>query len=156
MKTKLLSITLIGLLAISLGSWTSMNTGATTTPFNYSIPFNASDVYVPCTDELVDFTGSVHIHGNTVMTPNGNIHVNIHQNLQGVSGIGQTSGDSYNYIGAYHEHFNGVVGETYSQNLTSKIISNGTQWNHLHNYHVTVNANGETTVEFYTHVWECN
>ena len=155
MKTKLFSITLIGLLAISLASWTSMNTGATTTPFNYSVPFDAT-LYVPCTDELVDFTGNLHVHGNTVMKPNGSVNINAHQNLQGVSGIGQTSGDSYNYNGAYHVHINGNVGETYSESFNSKIVSNGNQWNHKHNYHITVNANGETTVEFYTHVWECN
>jgi len=104
MKRKLFSITLIGLLTIMLTSWTSMNTGASTTPFNFTEPF-VHTFYVPCTGEDVDFDGNIHFFGNTVIAEDGSVHVDYHENLQGVSGIGQSTGNSYNYTGTYHVQF---------------------------------------------------
>ena len=155
MRSKILSIALLGMFAIVLTSWTSMNTGATTTNFNFTVPFVYSD-FVPCTGETVDFEGMIHVHGSTTITPNGSAHVNYHENLQGVSGIGQTTGNSYNYVGAFHQNFNVNVGETFSESFNAKVVSNGTQMNHKHNYHFTVNANGDVVVDFQTHGFTCS
>ena len=145
MKTKLLSIALIGAFAFVLSGWTTMNNGATHTSFNYTEPVDWV-VWNPCTDEYVVCDGDIHIHGSTTVTPSGNFHLNYHENNQSVTGVGQTTGNTYNYVGVLHKHYNGNVGETIFETYNAKMVSNGNQFNHDINVHITVNANGEVIV----------
>ena len=145
MKTKLLSIALIGAFAFLLSGWTTMNNGATHYSFNYTESVNWTTLNT-CTNELVDCDGDIHIHGSVTITPSGNFHLNYHENLQSVTGIGQVTEDTYNYVGIKHWNFNGNVGGTFSKIWNAKMVSNGNQFNHDINVHITVNANGEVTV----------
>ncbi len=61
-------------------------------------------VYDPCTDELVELSGTAHVSGS--LTVNGNTyHLNAHVNYH-ITGIGLTSGASYssNSIGKEAEN----------------------------------------------------
>jgi hypothetical protein len=146
MKTKLLSIALIGAFTFLLSGWTTMNNGATHTSFNFTEAVNYI-VWNPCTMENVVCDGDIHMHGSTTVTPSGNVHLNYHENLQSVTGVGQTTGNSYNYVGVLNENYNGNVGETYLYIFNAKMVSNGDQYNQDIYVHITINANGEMTVD---------
>jgi hypothetical protein len=147
MKTKILSIVLIGIIAIATSSWTTVNIGgATHTSYSYDEPWINTFPH-PCTGELVDFAGIVHISGHMTITPNGQVHLFHHEQLMDVNGIGQTTGLEYQDVGGFTQSFNGNVGETMTGNFHSEIVGNGYNASkHIH-IHLTVNANGEVTAE---------
>jgi hypothetical protein len=106
-----------------------------------------------CTGELIDFRGIFHFTTRETISANGRLHVGVHQNLQGVSGVGQTTGQVYREVGASSDKANAAdfegrppfeatvvahgafVGPGPGNNLTLKITS-----------HFVVNARGVLTV----------
>jgi hypothetical protein len=108
--------------------------------------------FVPCANggagETVDLSGVLHdlFH----VTINGNRFVlKTHTQPQGISGVGQISGDVYRGTGVTQETFTaGVVGITDNLVNNFKIIGPGRGNNFLvhENFHFTVNANGTLTV----------
>jgi hypothetical protein len=116
---------------------------------NQIIPINLI-VFVPCanggTGELVDLSGN--LHDMFATTVNGNhFSMKYMDNPQGVSGTGETTGDSYQATGVTQGQTSGNVGfeDTYINNF--RIIGHGPGNNFLvhETYHVTVNANGDVT-----------
>ena len=115
-----------------------------------------------CTGELIDFIGIFHYTTRETISANGRYHFNIHQNLQGVSGVGQTSGQVYREVGAASQKGNitdfegtppfeassvahgAFVAPGPGNNLTLKITS-----------HFVVNANGVLTVTLSRVETEC-
>ena len=53
-----------------------------------------------CTGDLIDFIGVFHYTTRETISANGRYHFNFHQNLQGVKGVGQTSGQTFREVGA--------------------------------------------------------
>lgn len=106
-----------------------------------------------CTGELIDFIGYFHYTAHETISANGRYHIDVHQNTQGVKGVGQTSGEVYHEVGASSVKGNAgsfegtppfefssiahgaLVGPGPDNNLDLKITS-----------HFVVNANGMLTV----------
>jgi len=110
-------------------------------------------IFIPCANggagEYVELSGFLHATTHVTVTGN-NFHVKYHTQPQGISGVGQTTGDKYQATGVTQEQYggsfvNGQYEDTYVNNF--KIIGQGTGNNYLihESLHVTINANGTVT-----------
>ncbi len=114
----------------------------------------ALTVYVPCAaggvGEIVDLSGS--FHTLITYTINGNnVSGTYHFQPQGISGVGETTGDKYQATGVTSQSFkgslqNGQYSSTYVNNF--RIIGQGPGVNYLvhETLHFTINADGTQTV----------
>lgn len=107
----------------------------------------ALTVFIPCVPETVTVTGELHIVSHTTVNPDGSFHVVSHFNPQGVSGIGDVTGNKYQGTGVTQTTFNINVGQTFTFVNNFRFIGQGPGNNStIHqNVHTTVNANGEVT-----------
>jgi len=106
----------------------------------------------PCANggegEEMDLTGSWHGVFHTTDDGNGGFHYTIHFTPQNVFGVGRITGDIYKATGAENFQGNIKVGNEATESGSWRWIGKGSAVN-FHEYwtwHVTVNANGETTV----------
>jgi len=111
-------------------------------------------IFVPCAaggaGEVVNLSGS--LHTLIALTINGNnVSGYFHFQPQGISGIGETTGDDYQGTGVTEETFrnslqNGQANSTFVNNF--RIIGQGPGNNYLvhETLHVSVNAEGTVTV----------
>jgi hypothetical protein len=162
MKKQLLSMLLIGTFAIIASSWTIDNS-----PLPKQIVFMVDfdeDVDVstlpaetnPCNGEMVDFTGTIHYNGTFVLYDDGSGHLQYHGNFQNVKGIGQTTGDSYQWVGAINQSINSnAVGVMSVSSLQQCKHKGGSDYIFKLNEHFTYNANGELTAERSIESEEC-
>lgn len=115
------------------------------------VPFNSLE-FVPCANggagEVVQLSGTLHVVDHVTATSNG-FHIQHHENPQGVTGTGLTTGDSYQATGAVTFHANLAAGEAASLTRSFRVIGQGPASNFTvhENDHLTVNANGEVTVD---------
>ena len=117
---------------------------------NVTVPVDIG-VYIPCADggagEVVTLSGDLHTLLRYTETAGGGIHVASHFQPQGISGVGNTTGDKYQGTGVTQDEFNATVGveETFVNNF--RIIGQGPGNNYLvHSvFHITFNANGSIT-----------
>jgi hypothetical protein len=129
---------------------TTVGASATTTTVNTTFPIDLI-VFVPCANggagELIEVTGPLHDLFHMTTDNTGGIHVKVHDQPQGVSGVGLTTGDKYQATGVTQDEFTAVAGqeETFVNNF--RMIGQGPGNNFLvhDNFHVTVNANGDVT-----------
>jgi hypothetical protein len=116
--------------------------------FNISVP-----VFISCANngngENVTLSGTLHETYHTTMN-NNKFHFKVIDNPQGISGIGDVTGDKYQATSGAELQFggslnNGQYGGTYVNNF--KLIGQGRGINYLvhETYHVTINANGTVT-----------
>lgn len=118
-------------------------------------------VFVPCAadgvGEYVTLSGTLHSLFVTTLDANGGFLTKYHNQPQGISGIGQTTGDKYQSTGVTQGTFTGNVGsqQTYVNNF--KIIGQKPGNNYLihETVHVTVNANGTVTANVSNFSAEC-
>ena len=120
-------------------------------------------VFAPCANggegEDIALSGEVHIL--TTLTINKNvISVKSHYQPQGISGVGLTSGDRYQATGATNDHFSDQIGgghyeETMVNNY--RLIGPGPDNNYLvhEKMHMTINQNGEVTVDVLDMAVDC-
>jgi len=122
---------------------------------NITFPVDVFE-FVPCAaggaGEVVELTGDIHDVARPTL--NGNhFSMTFHENVQGLSGTGLTTGDKYRATGTATLTFNGnfnngqaeetftgsfdVIGQGPGNNLVSHEVQ-----------HITVNANGDVTVSF--------
>jgi len=148
MKTKILSIALIGMMAILTSSWTTVNMagGAIHTYNSYDEPWINTFPH-PCTGEIVDFAGINHVTESVTVTPTGQVHVSHQERLIDVTGIGQTTGLVYQDRANFSFEANGTVGEIFEGNFHSEIVGNGYNASKHIRIHMTVNANGDVIVD---------
>lgn len=136
---------------------------AVTTTVNVSVPI-ALGVFVPCAadgaGELVLMSGNLHSLNHVTVNDNG-VTVVTHNQPQGVSGVGQTTGDSYQGTGVTRETFggsfvNGQFSTTFVNNF--RIIGQGPNNNSMMHatMHFTVNANGDLTATVDNATATCN
>jgi hypothetical protein len=128
---------------------------ARTTAFtvSQSIPLVAT-TFVPCANggagELVDLTGRLHDLFHVTRHSDDRLTVKILDQPQGVSGVGESTGDRYRGTGVSQTTItNGRFGSTFTHIDNFRIIGPGPGNNftvHV-NTHITVNANGTVTVE---------
>ena len=113
--------------------------------------------FIPCANngigEDVFFEGTLHETFHVTINKNKFL-LKIIDNPQGITGIGQVTGDKYHATGETQQVINqsftnGHFSSTYVNNF--KLIGPGTGNNLLvhENYHLTVNANGTVTTEHY-------
>jgi hypothetical protein len=120
-------------------------------------------VFVPCANggagEVVDLNGPLH-ELITVNINGNNVSGTTHFQPQGISGVGEVSGDKYQATGVTEDHFkssfnNGRFNETFVNNF--RIIGQGPGNNFLihENFHLTINANGEVAASHDNFSVEC-
>jgi hypothetical protein len=117
---------------------------------NVSVPVNIP-VFIPCAasgaGELVVLSGDLHVLVRSTISKGGGVHAAVHFQPQGISGIGQTTGDKYQGTGVTQDQINARIGaeETFINNF--RIIGQGSGNNFLihENFHMTINANGKVT-----------
>jgi hypothetical protein len=121
---------------------------------NESVPLS-STVFVPCANdgigELVDLSGNLHILVTATINKN-HVSGTTHYQPQGVVGEGMDTGNKYQGVGVTQDHFSGALqGGSYTYTFTNSfmIIGQGPGNNFtIHEtFHITINANGEITVE---------
>ncbi|UCD73197.1 MAG: hypothetical protein JSW01_00720 [Candidatus Bathyarchaeota archaeon] len=117
--------------------------------------------WIPCAmdgaGESVYLSGYLHIVFSTTLDGKGGFHTRIHHNPQGITGIGELSGDKYQAVGETRTVTNGKIGETYTFVNNYKIIGQGRGNNLLihDTIHYTVNVNGEVTSDLANTSVEC-
>jgi hypothetical protein len=108
-------------------------------------------VYVPCAaggaGEFVQLSGSLHTVIVTTLDDQGGYHIMFHNQPQGISGTGETTGDMYHGVGETLGTFNGKLGveTTFVNNF--KIVGPGPGNNLMYHetFHMTVLADGRLT-----------
>ena len=134
--------------------------GATAFTASTSFPFDTV-VFVPCANggagEDVHLTGTIHDLFHITLDSSGGITVKTHDNPQGVTGTGLTTGATYQGTGVTQDQFTAHVRseETFVNNF--RIVGQGPGNNYLvhENFHVTVNANGDVTATHDNFSVEC-
>jgi hypothetical protein len=125
---------------------------ATTFTDNMKFPVNIL-VFVSCADggagELVVLSGNLHSLFHSTINDN-NWKMKIHNQPQGISGVGLTTGDKYQGTGVTQETVGGsFVNGQFSRTVVNnfRIIGQGRGNNYLLHAttHFTLNANGELT-----------
>jgi len=114
---------------------------------NIRVPIDVA-VYIPCADagagEVVTLSGDLHTVLRYTESARGTIHAASHFQPQGISGVGETTGDKYQGTGVTQDEFNATVGteETFVNNF--RIIGQRSGNNVLvHSvFHITFDANG--------------
>lgn len=112
------------------------------------IPFTNSGTVNPCNGEVVQLSGSVNFRSHLTIDQNGGIHLVVHENAQGLSGVGCTTGAKYQVNSAEDQetNFKALPAES-TFTMHSNVIGQGTVPNFVFHLtvHTTVNANGEVT-----------
>lgn len=116
------------------------------------IPLSISQ-FIPCANggngEVVDFSGSLHEVISSTVNDN-NVHVNQLFNPQRAKGIGETTGDVWEATGETRQDTNASVAsfpfETTFVNNFKLINGKAGSFIAHETFHVTVNADGATTV----------
>ena len=146
-KIFVLAVSLVLIIALGVAQ---AQAKATTYTQNVIVPIDLV-VFVPCAaqgaGEFVQLSGPLHILFTTRIDDRGGYHSKFQNQPQGVSGIGETTGDKYQAVGETSGTFNGKVGfeQTYVNNF--KIVGQGPGNNFMihETFHVTVNPNGTLT-----------
>jgi hypothetical protein len=133
------------LLAI-LGSARGVRAQATAVTTTESVPFDLT-VLIPCVPENVHLTGNLQIVNHTTVNADGGVHLVSHVNPQGLSGVGDVTGDKYQGSGLTQNVINASAGETLTFLNIMRFVGQGpgNDFTLQQQVHVTVNANGQTT-----------
>jgi hypothetical protein len=129
---------------------TSAHAAATTVTTSTDSPIS---LVVPCAlqraGEVVALSGSLHALFHVSFDGAGGLHFDTHESLQGVSGVGLTSGVKYQGTGGTHFDANGTAGGTFVLTVvnTFRIIGQGPENNFMlhESFHFTVNPDGTVT-----------
>jgi hypothetical protein len=125
--------------------------------FNGDVPLPPT-LHNPCNGEIVDISGVLHEVIDKTVSDSGNIHLSVHFNAQGVSGVGETTGANYSFSDSVNEHltFAGASNETISHTL--HVVGQGGVPNFDFHFlvHFTVNADGTVTSSFDNFTTTCH
>ena len=115
---------------------------------NFDIPLDEI-VFSTCAGEDIHFSGVVHMQTHTIVDASGGFHAQFVFNDHNVRGVGLSSGAKYRRVGASVDSFNTSgpppLEETFTESF--HFIGQGASSNTLliTTFHITINANGETT-----------
>ncbi|MGN6393361.1 MAG: hypothetical protein ACTHM9_14095 [Gemmatimonadales bacterium] len=125
---------------------------AVTTTASVKIPI-VLDQLIPCANggagEIVHFSGILHDLFHVTVHADGQFTIKVHDQPQGVAGVGEETGNVYHATGVTQETTrNGRVGFTDTFINNFKLIGTGNAGSlRIHQtIHVTVNGNGTVTV----------
>jgi hypothetical protein len=125
---------------------------------NFHEPVEFTDFF-NCAGEEIHFSGSFHWNYHTVLKANGDFHSVFVANDHSLSGVGLSTGTKYHEVGATVEVFSFKGGAPFEYNfaITFDFIGQGPGNNVIikENVHLTINANGITTVSFDKFTQEC-
>ena len=119
---------------------------------NLSSPINFEQ-WVECANggagESVALTGAMHIVSHSTQSASGNIQVKFQFQPQGLSGIGMLTGQKYVSNGVQQQSFGTRAGVSFTIVNKLRMIGQGSAPDFYLSelLHVTVNANGVTTVD---------
>jgi hypothetical protein len=156
MSRRMIPIVTLGALIGLLASTDAKAAGV----FNAKFPIHLS-ASVPCANggagEVVELTGDLHDMFSYTIDSNGGVHVDVHDNPQGISGTGLTSGDRYHATGVTRFNLNSTEAMEVTVVNNFRIIGPGPRNNLLvhDNFHITVNANGDVTASHDNFRVEC-
>lgn len=116
---------------------------------SYTFELEPYYVWVECANESVLLSGTIHFASRMATDASGGFHLFFHSNPQGVTGVGEVSGDTYRGTGMSrqtHTFIDLPFTDTFINNF--RIIGPGPENNYLthFNAHTTINANGEMVV----------
>ena len=140
-------VPLLACVALALVSAAPASASAVSTKFPIDLFVN-----VPCANggsgEVVELTGTLNDVFSLTFDNAGGVHVKGHDNPQGVSGVGLTSGVKFQGTGMSDFEYSQKVGYEETDVNNFRIIGQGTGNNYVvhENLHVTVDANGVVTV----------
>ena len=116
---------------------------ATTIHENVTIPIQEVAIH-PCTGEEIAFSGEAHFMFHVTVDASGGVHGTSQSNLQGVSGVGLTSGDVYRLIGQDGDTSNFTGAEEITGVQNTRFVGPGPDNNFTVQFveHQTCNSNG--------------
>ena len=123
---------------------------ATTVTTSETVPFTSS-ILNPCNGDTVAFSGDVHLVNHVTTDASGGTHVETQSNFSNVSGTGQPSNATYRVTTTRQTSVNDS--STPQSELTVvqviNVVGQGStpKFRLFVTYHITVNANGQTTSE---------
>lgn len=121
---------------------------ANTVTTNETIPFTGTLTNL-CNGDQVTFQGNMHVVNHVTTDSSGGTHVRTHVNYQDVTGTGIPSGLNYRVGTTTNETVNDNDGPQSEVTViqTIKLITQGPTQNFFLRivFHITINANGETT-----------
>jgi hypothetical protein len=126
-------------------------------PINWDTTLYMPDgvsMFNTCTQEYINFSGSVHIHIRGVISDNKITWIG-HYDVQNVKGVGQITGTKYVTTETFNfsstDNFNSESIE-YQQRYSLHYVSLGKTSNFtlVNNWHLTINANGDVSFYFST------
>ena len=129
------------------------------TEFNEKFPYDFRTW--SCT-EIIRVSGTVHFVFNVTQDHDGGWHYKGHVNTQNFSGVGETSGDKYQFIFAENgpSKWSAQSADNFTYTSIYKVIRQGsdTQNDDVHGHaigHLTTNANGEVTATQFEFRFQC-
>jgi hypothetical protein len=135
----------VSLFALLLGSVPVVpgSAQATTIHENVTIPIQEVVIH-PCTGEEIAFSGEAHFMFHVTVDASGGVHGTSQSNLQGVTGVGLTSGDLYRLIRQDGDTSNFTGAEEITGVQTNLVVGPGQDNNFIFQVieHQTCNANG--------------
>jgi hypothetical protein len=153
-EVRIMRRTLALLVLVTVGVVASVTAAQAAVVENDTILVPGFNVFVPCANggagEVI--AGDLQLHVLITSTVNGNnVSGKEHFQPQGGSLVGQTTGDTYRATGVTQDSFQGSLQNgqsTFTFVNNFRIIGPGLGNNFLvhETYHITVNANGDTTV----------
>ena len=143
----------VALLLLTMAVPTSASAQADTTVTNIRFPLSAS-AFVPCAlggqGEEVLVSGTAHIVVVTTIDAQGQPHVVVTANYDGLQGVGLTSGDRYVGVAAENQisNFEPVAPWVVTMTQTVQFVGQGPDNNFMVKFlfHLTVDATGKVTV----------
>ena len=143
-------VALIAALFALCAAATNASAQATTTTTNETIPFT-NTLPNPCNGDLITFQGNLHFTNTVTTDAAGGFHLKTHVNYQNASGTGTPSGVTYRVGTVSNETLNDSdTSQTETTVIqTVKLVAQGPALDYFTQFvfHVTVNANGQTTSE---------
>jgi hypothetical protein len=135
----------VGVLAV-VGSARGVRAQATAVTTTESVPLELT-VFIPCVPENVTLTGNLQIVNHTTVNADGTFHLVSHLNPQGLSGVGDVTGDKYQGAGVTQNEVNTNAGQQVTFLNIMRFVGQGpgNDFSLQQQVHVTVNANGQTT-----------
>lgn len=152
MIKKTMSIAFIAIVFVFASGWTFIDVPSPKEviledEFDYSRTETFTD-FDDCAGEYIDYVLNIRDWGTVVQYDDGSQHLNFHFNYYNSTGIGQTTGNTYRFIGAGHFNINSIAGSavviTQQANMTGQGM--GVVSKLKSDLNVVTNANGDVVV----------
>jgi hypothetical protein len=131
---------------------------ATTTTTITRVPFGFTPLLNPCTGETLDITGTTQILTVTTVDATGAAHTEFHFTTQGVVGVSQETGVTYQLVDAVNiATYDGPLPAVGTALSTFRLVGPGPGNDRVlvFQLHFTINAAGEPTAFVFNQVDEC-